>query len=99
MGQDITVTKLKSSSPKAHVYSLNRSLTGMEILNFDNTDLEVDPNNAAKVLAKKLLELGVEKVSVYSNVVTITCDEGKFDSLQSQIESELEGLFRFYSNN
>lgn len=99
MGQDITVTHLPSGNADTQIYSLNRSLTGMEIIVFDDVDMVVDTNDASSVLAHRLLELGVESVSIYSNVVTINCDATLFSKIEARVSETIENLFRFYGED
>lgn len=98
MGQDITATNISSGRESSHIYSLNRSLTGMEISNYDDPEMVADPNNGADVLAKRLLNLGVESVSIYSNVVTVNCEMEVFSKIEDEVKSTLENLFRFYGD-
>lgn len=98
MGQDITVTQTPSGRDDAHIYSLNRSLTGMEIIVFDNPDMVVDTNDASSVLAKRILDFGVESVSIYSNIVTVNCDPSLFAKIENQITETIENLFNFYGD-
>ena len=96
MGQNITVTKLPTAGDSSHAYLLNRSLSGMEIINYSDPEMEVDKNNPSQVLAKRLLDAGVEEVSIYSNVVTITCEKEIFSKIQSKIDKIIEDLFIYY---
>ena len=95
MGQDITVEELPSTD-SVHVYSLNRSLTGMDVYAYENKDDVPQDNDPANILSRRLLELGAETVAIYSNVVTITCDPTKFSSIKSDVEETMQTLFRFY---
>lgn len=99
MGQDISFQALESGRNSTHIYSLNRSLTGMEIISYSDPEFDVDINSGADVLAKSLLGLGVDSVSIYSNVVTISCDYDRFQNLKQKIEDSLLNLFRFYGEN
>ncbi len=99
MGQDITVTQTPSGRADTHIYSLNRSITGMEIIVFDNPDMNVDTNDGSSVLAKRLLDFGVESVSIYSNVVTINCDAAIFSKIENKIVAAIENLFNFYGDD
>ncbi|MFN8015496.1 MAG: hypothetical protein U0R17_02665 [Acidimicrobiia bacterium] len=96
MGQNITISKLPSASDSIHLYQLNRSLSGMEILNYADHDMVVDENDPSQVLAKRLFDIGVQEVSVYSNVVTITCENDVFNKIQNKIEKIIEDLFIYY---
>jgi hypothetical protein len=98
MGQDISFEKVDSGNSTDHIYSLNRSLTGMEIASYDDVNFEVDKNNGADVLAKHILGLGVNSVSIYSNVITINCDSDKFKTIESKVEEVFSNLFRFYGD-
>ena len=99
MGQDITAAKIQSGIESAHIYSLNRSLTGMEIATYSDPEMVVDPNNGADVLAKRLLELDVESVSIYSNVVTVNCEPEIFSKIESKGDETTQNLFRFYGED
>lgn len=96
MGQDITISSIESGSTSSHIYSLNRSLTGMEIVNYSDPGMDVNQNYPADVIAKKLLDLGVESVSIYSNAITVNCEPEVFEKIQSDIASAIENLFRHY---
>lgn len=96
MGQDITVEALPSTGESTYVYSLNRSLTGMDIFGYENVDDVPEDNDPANILSRKLLELGANSVSIYSNVVTIKCDQAKFSSIKNDVEETMQSLFRFY---
>lgn len=96
MGQDITVEQLPSADKSTFVYSLNRSLTGMETYSYLNVADVPDDNDPANLLSKKVLDLGVESVSIYSNVVTVKCDSSKFSSIKTNLEETMQTLFRFY---
>lgn len=99
MGQDITISRIESGIESSHIYSLNRSITGMEIFTYSDPDMEVDENNGADVLAKRLLDIGVESVSIYSNVVTVNCEIEVYSKIESQISHTIENLFRFYGED
>lgn len=99
MGQDITATKIESGQKSSHIYSLNRSITGMENTVYDDPEMAVDPNSGADVLAKRLIDAGVESVSIYSNVVTVNCEPEVFSKIESQIDGILVNLFRFYGDD
>lgn len=99
MGQDITATKIGSGHESSHIYSLNRSLTGMENAQYDDPEMTVDLNSGADVLAKKLLDAGVESVSIYSNVVTVNCEPEVFSRIEKQVDKIIANLFRFYGED
>ena len=96
MGQDISFTKIDSGNDSTHMYSLNRSITGMEINSYSDPDFIVDQNSGSDILAKNLLGLGVESVSIYSSVVTINCAPSIFSENEKEIEELLTTLYRFY---
>ena len=96
MGQDISFTKVDSGNESTHIYSLNRSLTGMEIISYSDPDFNVDANSGADVLAKQPLDLGVDSISIYSNMVTINFEKEDFEKINSQVEELIVNVFRFY---
>jgi hypothetical protein len=98
MGQDITVTKAPSADENTIIFSLNRSLTGMEILNFSDVKAPGSSDDAAYVAAMRILEKGATNVSVYSNVVSVTADKSDLASIETESQKILENLFRFYGD-
>jgi len=56
----------------------------------------VDANSGADVLAKQLLDLGVDSISIYSNMVTINFEKEDFEKINSQVEELIVNVFRFY---
>lgn len=99
MGQDITATKIDSGTKSSHIYSLDRSLTGMENTVYDDPEMVVDPKSGADVLAKRLLDIGVESVAIYSNVVTVNCEPEVYSRIEKQVDNIIANLFRFYGDD
>jgi len=54
------------------------------------------PIAGADVLAKQLLDLGVDSISIYSNMVTINFEKEDFEKINSQVEELIVNVFRFY---
>jgi len=71
----------------------------MEIIIYSDREMVVDPNNGAAVLAARLLALNIDSVSIYSNVVTVTCEPEVFSKIKTDVDEILENLFRFYGEN
>lgn len=71
----------------------------MEIVTFCDASDITDQENPAFVCAKRLLELGVDSVSIYSNTVTINCSTELFSKIEKNITATLENLFRYYGDD
>ncbi len=99
MGQMITVTTAPSADKNTLIFQLNRSLTGMEILNYDQDTQIPESEDPSNIAAKKLIDLGAKSVSIYSNVVTVTSDESTVSSKQNEMIKALENLYIYYSEN
>lgn len=99
MGQHITVTQAPSAHDNTRIYTLDRSLTGMEILNFNSEDEIGDSDNPAFVCAKRILEKGVDTVSIYSNVVTVGADADVLEKNHKDMVNIMETLYIYYGDN
>jgi len=98
MGQPITVTVRAGARPGVRFFDCNRSLTGMAI------EVYADASNAAgdrppDVLARRLLEAGATKVTVYSNVVTVEAPEASWATLEPKAVYTISHLFEFYGDD
>ena len=72
MGQPITVTVRAGASPDVRFFECDRSLTGMAIEVYTaDSEAAVSGARPPDVLARRLLEAGASKVTIYSNVVTV----------------------------
>jgi len=98
MGQDITVTSHPGSSPSVRMFDTNRSLTGMEIERYTSLD-DTPGDRPPDVLARRLFDLGVSAVTVYSNVVTVEAPEGQWAKLEPKVVEAIEHLFGFYGDD
>ena len=77
MGQLITVSTTVSSKD-SKTFVLDRALTGTENFTFTTIEQASQDISQAYVLAKAILQLGANSVSIYSNVVTIKAKEDFF---------------------
>lgn len=98
MGQPISVQMRQGTSRKIRIFDLNRSLTGMEIERYTFTG-KVRGNRPSDVLADRILQLGADQVSVYSNVVTVTAPIARWSALERRVIETLENLFGYYGDD
>src|ERR1700731_4167874 len=97
MGQPITVTTRAGSRPDLRFFEANRSITGMAIETYNSPEGSGD--RPPDVLARRLFELGVTKVTVYSNVVTVDAPASAWPALEPKITHTIEHLFEFYGDD
>jgi hypothetical protein len=97
MGQPITVTTRAGSRPDLRFFEANRSITGMAIETYNSP--EVTGDRPPDVLARRLFELGVTKVTVYSNVVTVDAPASAWPELEPKVTHTIEHLFEFYGDD
>ena len=95
MGQTITVTEHATASDDVRVYVLDRSLTGMAIERYPDPAAATG-GRPPDVLARRLFELGADRVTVYSNVVTVHAPPDRWPELAPRVRHTLEHLFEFY---
>ena len=95
MGQPITVTMREGTRPEMRFFEANRSLTGMAIESYGSAS-EVVGDRPPDVLARRVLELGATKVTVYSNVVTVEAPASAWGDLEAKVSFTIEHLFEFY---
>jgi hypothetical protein len=96
MGQPITVTMRTGARPEIRFFDCNRSLTGMAIEVYRPGDEAVDGQRPPDVLARRLLEAGATKVTIYSNVVTVEAPAETWTELEGKAVYLIEHLFEFY---
>jgi hypothetical protein len=95
MGQPISVSAVPGREPGVMLFELNRSLTGMEIERY-RAGTPVTGERPPDVLARRLFELGVTSVTVYSSSVTVEAPPTHWTELQPKVEEVLRTLFRHY---
>ena len=97
MGQPITVTMRAGAAPDIRFFECNRSLTGMaiEVYTADSPIGARPPD----VLAKRLLDAGAVKVTIYSNVVTLEAPANVWAVLEPKATFTIEHLFEFYGDD
>ena len=97
MGQSITVTSRPGARPSTRFFELNRSITGMDIERY-----AVRPPESAQrtpdVAAKRLFDLGVTSVTVYSSMVSAEAAPEAWPTLEPLIVHTLEHLFNYYGD-
>jgi hypothetical protein len=97
MGQPITVTVRAGAAPDVRFFECNRSLTGMAIEVYTaDSPLGARPPD---VLAKRLLDAGAVKVTVYSNIVTVEAPADVWAELEPKAIFTMEHLFEFYGDD
>ena len=70
MGQPITVSVRRGARDDVRFFSANRSLTGMAIEVY-TAPADAEGARPPDVLARRLLEMGATKVTIYSNVAVV----------------------------
>lgn len=98
MGQPITVSMRAGTRPDLRFFEANRSITGMAIETY-NTAAAATGDRPPDVLARRLFDLGVTKVTVYSNVATVDAPASAWPDLESKVSYTIEHLFEFYGDD
>ena len=99
MGQPITVTVHAGATPAIRFFESNRSLTGMAIEVYTaDSEAAVSGARPPDVLARRLLEAGASKVTIYSNVVTVEAPPEAWAELEPKVTHTIEHLFEFYGD-
>jgi len=95
MGQSITVSVRDGVRSDVKNFDLNRSLTGMQTYRY-LAGQDVAGTKPPDELARRLFELGVSAVTIYSSVVTVVAPAEQWPSLQPKVEDTIEKLFIYY---
>ena len=95
MGQSITVTVRAGVRSDVKHFDLNRSLTGMQTHRY-LAGHDVVGTKPPDELARRLFELGVSAVTIYSSVVTVVAPAEQWPSLQEKVEETISNLFIYY---
>jgi hypothetical protein len=98
MGQHITVTVTPGASPSARIFNLNRSITGMAIERYPSV-AKISQSRPPDVLARRLFDLGVDSVTVYSSSATVMAPPEQWDALEPQVVETIEHLFGYYGDD
>ena len=98
MGQPITVTMRDGTRPEMRFFEANRSITGMAIEAYHSAP-DAAGARPPDVLAQRLFELGANKVTVYSNVVTVEAPASAWADLEAKVSFVIEHLFEFYGDD
>ena len=99
MGQPITVTVRAGAAPDVRFFECNRSLTGMAIEVYTSSSEAASGARPPDVLARRLLDAGAVKVTIYSNVVTVEAPAEAWAALEPKAVFTLEHLFEFYGDD
>src|SRR5665213_2518445 len=99
MGQPITVTMRAGAAPDIRFFECNRSLTGMAIEVYTAESETLACGKPPDVLAKRLLDAGAIKVTIYSNVVTVEAPAAAWSVLEPKAIFTIEHLFEFYGDD
>ena len=97
MGQPITVTVRPGGRDDVRFFETNRSLTGMAIETY-TAEAAPTGDRPPDVLARRLLDLGARKVTIYSNVVTVEAGADSWPTLAPKAVHTLEPRFEFYGD-
>jgi Scaffold protein Nfu/NifU N terminal len=99
MGQPITVAMRGGAAPNVRFFECNRSLTGMAIEVYTaDSEAAASGSRPPDVLARRLLEAGAVKVTIYSNVVTVEAPPDAWAELEPKVVHTIEHLFEFYGD-
>jgi hypothetical protein len=99
MGQPIAVTVRAGAAPDVRFFECNRSLTGMAIEVYTADSVAASGTRPPDVLARRLLDAGAVKVTIYSNVVTVEAPAEVWAELEPKAIFALEHLFEFYGDD
>src|SRR5262249_8719000 len=99
MGQPITVTMREGAAPDVRFFECNRSLTGMAIEVYTSESPALSGNKPPDVAARRLVEAGATKVTIYSNIVTVEAPASAWAELEPKAVHILEHLFEFYGDD
>ena len=99
MGQPITVTVRAGASPTIRFFECNRSLTSMAIEVYTADSEALPGERPPDVLARRLIDAGAVKVTIYSNVVTVEAPAEAWAELEPKAVFTLEHLFEFYGDD
>lgn len=80
------------------LFACNRSITGMEIERYTSVD-DTGGSRPPDVLARRLFDLGVRRVTVYSSDVTVEADPARWPELQPTVEEAIRNLFGYYGDD
>lgn len=95
MGQPITVTVRNGVRDDVRHFELNRSLTGMQIQRYRAGEA-IPGDKPPDELARRLFELGVSAVTIYSSVVTVVAPPGQWGTLEPRVLDTIANLFIYY---
>jgi hypothetical protein len=98
MGQPITVSVRVGGRPEVRFFDANRSLTGMAIETYTR-DAVPDGQRPPDVLARRLFDLGAQRVTIYSNVVTVEAPVVAWAELEPKAVHTIEHLFEYYGDD
>src|SRR4051812_35168921 len=99
MGQPITVAVRAGASPTIRFFECNRSLTSMAIEVYTADSEALTGARPPDVLARRLIDAGAVKVTIYSNVVTVEAPAEIWAALEPKAVFTLEHLFEFYGDD
>ena len=108
MGQPITVSVRAGGRPEVRFFDANRSLTGMAIETYvrgedvrgpGEGEALPDGQRPPDVLARRLFDLGAQRVTIYSNVVTVEAPAAAWAELEPKAVHTIEHLFEYYGDD
>ena len=95
MGQPIVVTSRPGVRADVVIFEINRSLTGMRFEHYAGTDA-VTGNRPPDELARRLFELGVTSLTVYSSAVVVEAPAERGAELREPAEEIVRQLYVHY---
>ena len=104
MGQPITVTVRAGGRPEVRFFDANRSLTGMAIETYTvgcRGDRAGWPTASGRRTCSPgaSFDLGAQRVTIYSNVVTVEAPAAAWAELEPKAVHTIEHLFEYYGDD
>ena len=99
MGQPITVSVRRGARADIRFFNCDRSITGMAIEVYTPGSERLGGQRPPDVLARRLVDAGAAKVTVYSNIVTVEAPADLWADLEPKAVHMIEHLFEFYGDD
>lgn len=93
MGQPIEVTSQPGGRPEIMIFSINRSLTGMRLEQYDNP-AGTTGDRWCDEMARRLGALGVTRATIYSS--SIVAEAPDWSSRRGEVEAAIRELYIYY---
>src|SRR5437773_12111308 len=98
MGQLITVKVRPGASSTVRMFDLDRSITGMAIERYASVEA-TSGDRPPDVLARRIFDLGVDAVTVYSSAVSVDAPSERWSELEPKVVEVIQNLFGYYGDD